>query len=69
MDAKRGGHGEGAIARDYVMQGDALWNLFRVKNRKDHEWHYRGLAEALRELQDTFAYKEFEQLINQVFTK
>lgn len=51
------------------MQGDALWNLFRVKNRKDHEWHYRGLAEALRELQDTFAYKEFEQLINQVFTK
>ena len=58
-----------AIARDYVMQGDALWNLFRVKNRKDHEWHYRGLAEALRELQDTFAYKEFEQLINQVFTK
>ena len=58
-----------AIARDYVMQGDALWKLFRVKNRKDHEWHYRGLAEALRELQDTFAYKEFEQLINQVFTK
>lgn len=58
-----------AIARDYVMQGDALWNLFRVKNRKDHEWHYRGLAEALLELQDTFAYKEFEQLINQVFTK
>jgi myo-inositol-1(or 4)-monophosphatase len=58
-----------AIARDYAMQGDALWNLFRVNNRKDHEWHYRGLAEALRELQDTFAYKEFEQLINQVFTK
>ena len=56
-----------AIARDYAMQGDALWNLFRVKDRKNHEWHYRGLADALRELQDTFAYKEFEQLINQVF--
>ena len=56
-----------AIARDYAMQGDALWNLFHVKDRKDHEWHYRGLANALRELQDTFAYKEFEQLINQVF--
>ena len=56
-----------AIARDYAMQGDALWNLFRVKDRKDHEWHYRGLADALRDLQDTFAYKEFEQLINQVF--
>jgi myo-inositol-1(or 4)-monophosphatase len=56
-----------AIARDYAEQGDALWNLFRMKDRKDHEWHYRGLAASLRELQDTFAYKEFEQLINQVF--
>ena len=56
-----------AIARDYARQGDALWNLFHVKDRKEHEWHYRGLAESLRELQDTFAYKEFEQLINQVF--
>ena len=57
-----------AIARDYSEQGDALWNLFRMKDRKDHEWHYRGLAASLRELQDTFAYKEFEQLINQVFS-
>ena len=56
-----------AIARDYAMQGDALWNLFHAKDPKDHEWHYRELAEAFRELQDTFAYKEFEQLINQVF--
>ena len=56
-----------AIARDYAQQGDALWNLFHVKDCKEHEWHYRGLAESLRELQDTFAYKEFEQLINQVF--
>ena len=56
-----------AIARDYAEQGDGLWNLFHVKGRKEHEWHYRGLAEALRELRDTFAYKEFEQLIDQVF--
>ena len=58
-----------AIARDYAMQGDDLWNLFRVKDRRDHEWHYRGLADALRELQDTFAYQEFEELIDQVFGK
>jgi len=56
-----------AIARDYAMQGDALWNLFHVKERSEHEWHYRGLAASLSELKDTFAYKEFEQLINQVF--
>jgi myo-inositol-1(or 4)-monophosphatase len=56
-----------AIARDYAMQGDKLWNLFNAKDPKEHEWHYRGLANALSELKDTFAYKEFEQLINQVF--
>ncbi|MBQ2209165.1 MAG: HD domain-containing protein [Prevotella sp.] len=56
-----------AIARDYALQGDALWNLFHAKDPKDHEWHYRGLAYALSELRDTFAYKEFENLINQVF--
>ena len=58
-----------AIARDYAVQGDALWNLFHAKDPKDHEWHYRGLADSLRELQDTFAFREFESLINQVFGK
>ena len=58
-----------AIARDYSIQGDALWNLFRVKERKDHEWHYRGLVSALSELNDTFAYKEFSQLVDEVFGK
>ena len=56
-----------AIARDYAVKGDALWNIFHAKDPKDHEWHYRGLADALRELEDTVAFKEFESLINQVF--
>lgn len=56
-----------AIARDYAVQGDAFWNLFHVTDRSEHEWHYRGLAESLWELSDTFAYKEFARLINQVF--
>ena len=56
-----------AIARDYALQGDDFWNLFHVKERSEHEWHYRGLADALRELDGTFAYQEFERLINQVF--
>ena len=57
-----------AIARDYAEIGDALWGRFHANDPKDHEWHYRGLADALRELSDTFAFQEFEQLINQVFT-
>jgi myo-inositol-1(or 4)-monophosphatase len=56
-----------AIARDYSVQGDSFWDLFHAKDPKDHEWHYRGLADSLAELSDTFAYQEFVRLINQVF--
>ena len=56
-----------AIARDYAVQGDALWNIFHAKDPKDHEWDLRGLADSLKELEDSFAYKEFVQLIDQVF--
>lgn len=57
-----------AIARDYVRMGDELWKIFHVKDIQEHEWHYRGLAASLSELSDTFAYQEFVQLIDQVFT-
>jgi myo-inositol-1(or 4)-monophosphatase len=57
-----------AIARDYVRMGDELWKIFHVKDITEHEWHYRGLAASLSELSDTFAYREFVQLIDQVFT-
>ena len=56
-----------AIARDYAKQGDNLWNLFHTKDRKDHEWHYRGLEDSLSVLKDTYAFQEFQQLIDQVF--
>jgi len=56
-----------AIARDYAVKGDELWKIFHAKNKSDHEWHYRGLADSLKELSDTFAYKEFMTLIDQVF--
>ena len=56
-----------AIWRDYQIKGDDIWNIFHVKDKASHEWHYRGLAESLSELKDTFAYQEFVRLINEVF--
>ena len=56
-----------AIARDYAVQGDELWKIFHAKDKSDHEWHYRGLAASLSELSDTFAYREFVRLIDEVF--
>ena len=56
-----------AISRDYAVIGDKLWNIFHVKEKSEHAWHYRGLAASLSELSDTFAYQEFKELISKVF--
>ena len=57
-----------AIARDYDVLGDKLWDRFHAPGgRADHEWHYRGLAESLNELAGTPAYTEFAHLIEHVF--
>lgn len=56
-----------AIWRDYQIKGDDLWNIFHVKDKASHEWHYRGLAASLADLSDTFAYQEFVRLIEDVF--
>lgn len=56
-----------AIYRDYQAIGDKVWDLFCVKDKASHEWHFRGLARALASLRGTFAYDEFAETINKVF--
>lgn len=57
-----------AIARDYKVLGDALWQRFGApQGRVDYEWYYRSLGEALSELQDFEAYQEYRRLLTNVF--
>lgn len=57
-----------AIYQDYCNIGYELWNRFHAPNgRADHEWHYRGLVDALSDLKDTLAFKEFADLVDKVF--
>jgi len=58
-----------AIYRDYQIIGNRVWDLFCVKDAASHEWHFRGLARALKSLQGTFAYEEFVDTIDKVFRK
>lgn len=58
-----------AIYRDYMQKGDELWKIFHVKEKTEHEWHYRGLVQALRDLEGTFAYTEFCDLVNKIFKR
>ena len=58
-----------AIANDYSIIGDEVFNRFHAPNGKmDIEWYYRELANALQELNDTLPYKEFLSLIDKTFS-
>ncbi len=57
-----------AIAADYRAMGDTLWSRFHApEGKKDIEWYYRGLADALIPLADTTPYQEFRSLVESTF--
>ena len=56
-----------AIARDYTSEGEVFWDRFRVKEKSVHGWRYHALLEAFSDLSDTYAYQEFEFLVNRIF--
>lgn len=56
-----------SIARDTVHYGDAFWERFHQKDKKMHAWMYRQVAEAVKELQEYEAWKEYDWLIGHVF--
>ena len=56
-----------AIARDYTSMGEVFWERFHIKEKSVHGWRYHALLDALSDLSDTYAYQEFEFLVNRVF--
>lgn len=56
-----------AIARDYRVRGDALWQMFHEKDKATHAWRYGALRDALAELKDTPAFEEFDFLVRLTF--
>lgn len=56
-----------SIYRDLESVGESLWERFHQKDRAMHGWMYHELADALSELQDYPAWKEYKRLVEQVF--
>lgn len=56
-----------SIWRSWVNEGDSTFNHFHQKDKKEHEWYYRKVAEYTSELEGTPAYIEFIQLLEIVF--
>ena len=56
-----------STARDYLTEGEQVWQRFNEKRRGCHQWDMAGMLEGLKELEDTTAYQEFLQLFRLVY--
>jgi myo-inositol-1(or 4)-monophosphatase len=55
-----------AIARDYKVLGEDLWERFNA-DKSEQSWYYRGLVHVLRSLSKFPAYYELKMLVIEVF--
>lgn len=56
-----------SIYKDWINAGDSVWERFNQKDKSHHAWYYRSIAEAMHELKETPAWKEYDRLIKIVF--
>ncbi len=56
-----------SIERDIQKIGDRIWERFNQKDKAKHAWLYRQTAEALRDLEEYPAWKEYDRLVKTVF--
>lgn len=56
-----------AIRRDLSTYGDALWQRFNQRSASMHCWYFASVFESLTPLSDTDAYREYRDLMNEIF--
>lgn len=56
-----------AMARDYLILEDELWERFNEKRKEAQGWYYWGMAIRLEELSVYPAYQEYVELCLRVF--
>lgn len=56
-----------AIYRDYNTIGEELWQRFNQKDKNQHYWYYKSIAECLSDLEEYQAYKEYVDLVEKTF--
>lgn len=56
-----------SIYSDYQKTGDKVWEKFNQKDKKEHAWYYNGIADAVSELSDFAAWKEYRSILENLF--
>jgi len=56
-----------SIYRDYSVLGDDLWQRFNQKDKNEHFWYYKSIADCLADLSEYHAYHEYCDLVDKTF--
>ena len=56
-----------AIYRDYLIEGEALWNKFHQSDINVQAWYYRSIMKYTEQLCDTLAWVEYKTLVEKIF--
>lgn len=58
-----------STARDYMVEGEHLWQRFNETKPESHKWYLEGVLDGLKELENTSAYQELVRLYHFVYEK
>ncbi len=58
-----------SIRRELLAHGPSMWQRFNQTNPTLQRWFYASVAEGLRPLEETEAYREYVHLVDEVFGK
>lgn len=58
-----------SFQRDLAVGGVSFYDRFNQKDPKMHQWYHRSIADAMPELQTTDAWKEYNALIQEIFSQ
>lgn len=56
-----------AIYRDFLVEGDAIWNKFHQSDVGAQAWYYRSILKYTERLSHTLAWAEYKTLVEKVF--
>ncbi len=56
-----------AIYRDFLIEGNAVWDKFHQSDINVQAWYYRSIMKYTERLSDTLAWIEYKTLVEKIF--
>lgn len=56
-----------AIYRDFLVEGDDLWNKFHQSDIGMQAWYYRSILKYTERLSETLAWREYKTIVEKIF--